>query len=78
MPDYPLMNQTLYEGRAPQLTELTEKALEEGAFLRALHGTAAHFLCTLWYCLHMICARTRKSRKTPLRQIVRTGRPVKK
>ena len=30
MPDYPLMNQTLYEGRAPQLTEMTEKALEEG------------------------------------------------
>ena len=30
MPDYALMNQTLYEGRAPQVTELTEKALAEG------------------------------------------------
>jgi len=30
MPDYAFMNQTLYEGRAPQLTELTEQALAEG------------------------------------------------
>ena len=30
MPDYALMNQTLYEGRAPQVTELTEQALAEG------------------------------------------------
>jgi len=30
MPDYALMNQTLYEGRAPQLTEMTEQALAEG------------------------------------------------
>ena len=30
MPDYPLMNQTLYEGRAPQITELTNEALAEG------------------------------------------------
>ncbi len=30
MTDYPLMNQTLYEGRAPQLKEMTEAALAEG------------------------------------------------
>lgn len=30
MPDYPLMNQTLYEGRAPQIKEMTEQALAEG------------------------------------------------
>jgi 5-methyltetrahydrofolate--homocysteine methyltransferase len=30
MPDYALMNQTLYEGRAPQLTEMTNQALTEG------------------------------------------------
>ena len=30
MPDYALMNQTLYEGRAPQLTKMTEEALAEG------------------------------------------------
>jgi 5-methyltetrahydrofolate--homocysteine methyltransferase len=30
MPDYPVMNQALYEGRAPQIKELTEQALAEG------------------------------------------------
>ncbi|MCA9231661.1 MAG: corrinoid protein [Planctomycetales bacterium] len=30
MPDYALMNQTLYEGQAPKVTELTEQALAEG------------------------------------------------
>lgn len=30
MPDYPLMNQTLYEGRAPQIKEMTEQALASG------------------------------------------------
>ena len=30
MTDYALMNQTLYEGRAPQLTEFTEQAIAEG------------------------------------------------
>jgi len=30
MPDYALMNQTLYEGQAPQLKELVEEALSEG------------------------------------------------
>ncbi|MEX2093422.1 MAG: corrinoid protein [Pirellulales bacterium] len=30
MPDYPIMNQALYEGRAPQIKELTEQALAEG------------------------------------------------
>ncbi|MEO2047748.1 MAG: corrinoid protein [Pirellulales bacterium] len=30
MPDYPFMNQTLYEGRAPQLVDLVEQALAEG------------------------------------------------
>ncbi len=30
MPDYPLMNQALYEGRAPQIKEMTELALSEG------------------------------------------------
>ncbi|MCH2115790.1 MAG: corrinoid protein [Pirellulales bacterium] len=30
MPDYPLMNQTLYEGRAPLVGKMTEEALGEG------------------------------------------------
>jgi 5-methyltetrahydrofolate--homocysteine methyltransferase len=30
MPDYPEMNQSLYEGRAPQIKEMTEQALAEG------------------------------------------------
>jgi 5-methyltetrahydrofolate--homocysteine methyltransferase len=30
MPDYPFMNQILYEGQAQQLTELTEQALAKG------------------------------------------------
>lgn len=30
MPDYPEMNQSLYEGRAPQIKEMTEQALTEG------------------------------------------------
>jgi 5-methyltetrahydrofolate--homocysteine methyltransferase len=30
MPDYAVMNQTLYEGQAPVLKELTEQALAEG------------------------------------------------
>jgi len=30
MADYPLMNQVLYEGKAPLLKEMTEAALEEG------------------------------------------------
>jgi 5-methyltetrahydrofolate--homocysteine methyltransferase len=30
MPDYPLMNQALYEGRAPQIKEMTDLALAEG------------------------------------------------
>ena len=30
MPDYALMNQTLYEGKAQQVTEMTEQALAEG------------------------------------------------
>jgi len=30
MPDYALMNQTLYEGRAPELKKLTEQALADG------------------------------------------------
>ncbi len=30
MTDYPLMNQALYEGRAPIVKEMTEKAVEEG------------------------------------------------
>lgn len=30
MPDYALMNQTLYEGKAPLLKEMTEQALSEG------------------------------------------------
>ncbi len=30
MTDYPQMNQTLYEGRAPLVKEMTEKALAEG------------------------------------------------
>jgi 5-methyltetrahydrofolate--homocysteine methyltransferase len=30
MPDYPVMNQTLYEGRAPQIQEMTEHALADG------------------------------------------------
>jgi len=29
MPDYALMNQTLYEGKAPQVTEMVEQALSE-------------------------------------------------
>jgi len=29
MPDYPFMNQTLYEGQSPKLAELTEQALGE-------------------------------------------------
>src|SRR3972149_11168901 len=29
MPDYPEMNQALYEGRAPQIKELAEQALAE-------------------------------------------------
>jgi methylmalonyl-CoA mutase cobalamin-binding domain/chain len=34
MPDYPLMNQALYEGRAPLIQEMAEQALSEG---RAAH-----------------------------------------
>ena len=30
MPDYPLMNQLLYEGKAPKVKEMTEQALAEG------------------------------------------------
>ena len=30
MPDYPLMNQLLYEGKAPTVKEMTEQALAEG------------------------------------------------
>lgn len=30
MPDYPLMNQALYEGQAPKIEEMTRQALEEG------------------------------------------------
>jgi len=30
MTDYPSMNQALYEGRAPQIKEMTERALAEG------------------------------------------------
>jgi methylmalonyl-CoA mutase cobalamin-binding domain/chain len=30
MPDYPLMNQALYEGRAPQIKEMTEQYLADG------------------------------------------------
>ena len=30
MIDYPLMNQALYEGRAPQIAEMAEQALSEG------------------------------------------------
>ena len=30
MPDYPLMNQALYEGRAPLIQEMAEQALAEG------------------------------------------------
>jgi 5-methyltetrahydrofolate--homocysteine methyltransferase len=30
MPDYALMNQTLYEGKAPELKEMTDAALSEG------------------------------------------------
>ncbi len=30
MPDYPLMNQLLYEGKAPQVKEMTEQALADG------------------------------------------------
>jgi 5-methyltetrahydrofolate--homocysteine methyltransferase len=30
MTDYPLMNQALYEGRAPQISEMAEQALSEG------------------------------------------------
>lgn len=30
MPDYPLMNQALYEGQAPVIEEMTRRALDEG------------------------------------------------
>ena len=30
MPDYPLLNQLLYEGKAPKVKEMTEQALAEG------------------------------------------------